>query len=185
MQVESQGVVFQVMATNTGTRPGKDVLIAISATGDLRVRPHRGDYEYYATVEVRRTYLPSPPHPLADMPHITAGALLGSGQGGGHKRDPNGFYCKDGLPADPVNSFSLECAQWRHGAGDKYFTGEIFVNYGDDEVCGALECVIHADNLPDPIRTVLPVRIEVHSASVSVADRARTVDLVNSVGKGS
>ncbi len=170
MQVESEGVAFEIVATNTGTRPGKDVLVAISAMGDFRIRPHRSEWSFYADSR-ERTYLPSPPS-LLDMPSLYAGGLLGSQQIGGERRDPNGFYCKGGLPHDPVDSYALECTQWRHGADEEYFRSEIFVSYTDAEIEGALECVIHAENLSEPISAVLPVRIEVRNASVSVADRA-------------
>ena len=182
MQVESEGVAFEIVATNTGTRPGKDVLVAISAMGDFRIRPHRAEWSFYADSNLERTYLPSPPS-LLDVPSLYAGGLLGSQQSGGERRDPNGFYCKGGLRHDPVDSYALECAQWRHGPSEEYFRSEIFVSYTDAKIEGALKCVIHAENLPDPITTVLPVRIEVRNASVSVADRAW--DLVKSVNSGS
>ena len=53
-------------------------------------------------------------------------------------RDPNAFYYKPGLPSMPQDSFSLECAQWRHGNDAEPFVGEIHVPTDQDEAEGLL-----------------------------------------------
>ena len=65
----------------------------------------------------------------------------------------------------PAASFSLECDQWRHSLDDEYFSGEIFLDQGTDEIRGALECLIHAENLSDPAIKTVPVKITITQAS--------------------
>ena len=92
---------------------------------------------------------------------------------------PHRFYYTPGFPEYPQQAYALESMQWRHHAEKEFFEGEIFAEHGTDEVGEALECTIHADNLPDPIRATVPVRIAVED--VSVWDSASA--LVEGVGK--
>lgn len=93
----------------------------------------------------------------------------------GRQRDPNAFYYKEDRPRLPVQSFSLECEQWRHGLDQESFLGEIFLSDGATEVRGALECTIHAENFSSLIRKTIPVRISVTTAST----HERAQDLVH------
>jgi len=77
------------------------------------------------------------------------------------RRDPNAFFYKPHRPMFPGPEFSLECEQWRHGVEPERFWGEIHFDADRDEIAGALECRIHAENLADVVMLVVPVRISV------------------------
>lgn len=180
--LESGGVPFDIVARNTGTRPGKDVLVAIATSGNLRIRPDSGDDgALYAQLQQGKMSLPSPPDPRTalDLGGTVRALSVPRASDPNIRRDPNTFYYKPGWPESPATSYSLECAQWRHGIGAEYFQGEIFVEHGVREARGTLECTIHADNLPTPVTRVVPVRIKVEN--VSVVDRANA--LVSAIGQ--
>ena len=82
-------------------------------------------------------------------------------------RDPDAFYYKPGRSNNFDESFMLECEQWRHATDEESFDGELYVNGDRGTVSGALECEIHAENLPIPSVSKIPVRITVHRVSVS------------------
>jgi len=87
------------------------------------------------------------------------------------RRDANTFYYKPERPLEPQASFSLECAQWRHGYdGAECFYGQVRFSERDQKLEGALECRIHAENLSDSVVVRVPVRIDV--SRVSVLERA-------------
>ena len=81
-------------------------------------------------------------------------------------RDANSFYYKADRPSIPLDSFSIECEQWRHGDGDEDFVGELHVLSKHADVEGALLCRIHASNLSTPELKTIPVRVAVAYVSV-------------------
>lgn len=177
---------------NEGTRPGNDVLVALTAKGNIQICPpapenENGEEENGAN---QGSGLPSPPTPpkrkwRATLP--TAFSLLQPGKAlqygrrenlpisfldkslplltGQNRRDPNAFYYKPARPSSPVTSFELECEQWRHGMGDKLFYGEVFFNPEATKFVGALECAIHAENLSRPVKKEVKVTITITEAS--------------------
>ena len=186
---------FHFSMTNKGSRPGKDVLVVFTAKGNFKIcpshddeedsekeeespclpvppRPPRGKWKSVSwppTIEQytrRRNIipdsLPSPqvvPNSLLDVPLLDT------------RRDPDTFYYKSGRPEIPVESFSLECEQWRHGIDEEYFDGQIFFDHSTDEVHGAIECTIHAENLSRPVKKTVPIKVIVKR--VGTIDRAR------------
>lgn len=98
--------------------------------------------------------------------------------------DPNGFYYKPERPMLFVESFSLECEQWRHGIGNQYFDGEISFDRNFDNTCGILEFHIHAENLSTPAEHNVSVRIT--TRRVSTRDRGQSLleDLFRRGGLG-
>ena len=86
-------------------------------------------------------------------------------------KDPNAFYYKPERPSRPAPEFSLECAQWRHGLNAETFAGNIHFPENADNIAGALECRIHAENMSETVTTQIPVRIRVkHEATLSAAE---------------
>ncbi len=79
-----------------------------------------------------------------------------------------------------VESFSLECKQWRHGIGDEYFRGQISIDCDTNQICGAIEFQIHAENLSSPAKKVLPIRISIKRVSTRDYAQALIKDLFNS-----
>lgn len=159
---------FCFLVENRGTRPGNNALIYIASKGDFKICPP----------EKRETILrlPSPPKPPQEeeilnklryrdsiLPNLTPSYLPLSTYSNmrENRRDPNSFYYKPKRSVTPVESFCLECEQWRHGTDAEYFVGDIFIDSSLNKISGALECVIHAENLSDPVRIVVPVKIAV------------------------
>ena len=95
-----------------------------------------------------------------------------------NRRDPNGFYYKPERSETPVESFCLECEQWRHGTDAEYFVGDIFVDPNLNKISGALECVIHAENLSNPVKKVVPVKITVEKVNTKDCAGALVNDLL-------
>ena len=80
-------------------------------------------------------------------------------------RDANAFYYKPHRPSTPIDTFSLECAQWRHDDGEEDFVGEIHVRERNDYASGVLRCRIQASNLATSESKTIPVRIKVTHVS--------------------
>ena len=150
---------FCFLVENQGTRPGSNALICIASKGNFKICPP----------QKRKTRLRLPPPPkllqgeealnrLRYPESVTSylPSLLPE-----NRRDPNDFYYKPKRWMMPVESFCLECEQWRHGTDAEYFTGDIFVDPNLSKISGVLECVIHAENLSNPVKKVVPVKITV------------------------
>ena len=200
MLQRQEGPVFRFGATNEGIRPGKNVLVIISSRGDVKIRPPQMEGEYSVANGEMNLQLAEPPaapqgnwesvwgslHAFGKEPHSalslhdrlsTPDMLLGSAD---RTRDPDEFYFKPGRPIEFVESFALECEQWRHGLGEEFFDGEMHVNGDRDEIAGALECEIHAENLSTPNKSIIPVRITVRRVSV----RDYAFELVDALAVG-
>ena len=199
---------FHFAMTNKGSRPGKNVLVIFTAKGNFKICPPHDDDDDSEKKE-EAPCLPVPPRPprgkwepvswgvptigqdtlrnlLSDPPlsslvpprsfvHVpSSNTILDA------LRDPDAFYYKSGRPEIPVESFSLECEQWRHGIDEEYFDGQIFFDHSTDEVRGAIECNIHAENLSAPVKKIVPVKVTVKR--LSTIDHARILikDLQNS-----
>ena len=184
-------VSFVVM--NTGTRPGKDALITIEASGNFRIRPpadETGNKERNRSIE-----LPAPPKPPRGQWLVDPGGFSNAlrsfeaiGTLSVHnplstlhdsvppilhplddlipQRDPNAFYWKPERPIRSQRSISLECAQWRHGTDEECFEAEVYFDTNAKEVSGVLECRIQAENLSDPMVKRIPVRILVRQIGI-------------------
>src|SRR4029453_1203980 len=114
---------FRFLASNIGTRPGKDTVVTVEAHGDFLISPRRKKSEKANQLPPR----PKPPQgkwrnalswsipagllepDFSLSPLLSSSALHSLGQ-----RDPNSFYFKPERPLRPVVAFSYECQQWRH-----------------------------------------------------------------------
>ena len=195
LQQDSRQLVLSFVAINFGTRPAKDVLLQIEAKGAVEVcvpfEDDEKDDEEETVTSLRLSPPPRPPRGRwksapsslrflgANTPNIAS--VLSSARrfpspvtrpvlalpGGplDRRRDPNAFYYKPSRPRDPVESFSLECEQWRHGTGDEYFDVQVSADLSEDNIEGVVECSIHAENLSSPLRLVIPVRIAIKRVS--------------------
>ena len=150
------------VATNNGSRPGKDVLVTLSSVGNFQIHtPH--DEASEASEQ-----FPRPPKPPRGQWNSFAGtrSVIPSALSSEYfqlanlnqDRDRNAFYYKPRRPSEPVESFELECEQWRHSAEVRFFGVGIFVEGDVSEIKGAVRCEIHAENLSFPVRKVIPVR---------------------------
>jgi hypothetical protein len=70
--------------------------------------------------------------------------------------DPEAFYFDKWKRGRPVTKGALTADLWRHRTAEKSFEFDVlFVN--DDEVQGAVECIVHADNLTKPERVIVTI----------------------------
>ena len=178
-----------ISVRNNGSRPGKDVLVTIYAHGNFMIRPLQPEGYGNGPKEVSSGLsLPFPPNPPKERWETDLDML--SRVGGGldvlnrghpldplladpidHRRDPNAFYYKPCRPETPVESYCVECEQWRHGIQAEIFQSELCIINSDREIRGAIECQIHAENLSIPARKVIPVRGTITRVSVrSIAE---------------
>ena len=190
--------LFRIAARNDGARPARDALITFEAKGDFEIRPppYRPEGKRDKDGKQSPIDLPRPPQAPQGKWDTASGiwpgraelaqirALAGHFQNPDRlitpllphinpRTDPNEFYFKPSRPMMPGRQFSLECAQWRHGVEAETFTGEIYLDDGQEEIGAALECRIHAENLADPATHTVPVRIEVQR--VSTTDTAKSL----------
>lgn len=177
-------IVLRFAVQNNGSRPGKDVLVSISAHGNFMIRPlqleHDGDGLKDSSAGLS---LPLPPEPPKERWKTTLEMLSASAEGLdaltrfpgpeavlpetiAPRRDPNALYYKPDRPEGPVRSYCLECEQWRHGLEAEVFESEMCLISSDREISGAIECLIHAGNLSMPVRKVIPVRGTITRVSV-------------------
>ena len=193
---------FCFVATNEGTRPGRDTLVDITARGNFKICPLQMEEEERYT-EPSLQSPPKPPRvqwmdrplihrplidiatnsitPIAPLKDLSTYHRLMSPIANRHfQGDPNTFYYKPDKPTIPVESFSLECKQWRHGIGDEYFREQISLDGDTNQICGAVEFQIHAENLSSPVKKVLPIRILIKRVSTRDYAQALIEDLFNS-----
>ena len=159
---------FRFVAENKGTRPGKNVLVAIASKGNFKILPPCDDEG--VSREEEGAILPLPPKPPhgqwknifspfsgISKPDALSPLLLKKE----NRRDQNAFYYTPNRPRKPIKLFRLECELWRHETDAKGFYGEIVVDRNHNEINGVLECVIHAENLSSPVKQVVEVRVTV------------------------
>lgn len=182
---KNQTFSFKFIAQNKGTRPGKDILIEIIARGNIKVsRPRYRPQE--ESEEADKQLFPSPPDPptghwehqfrsldqrvkfpeIPDMSRLLgnldtlANPLPVGPISSQERRDPNAFYYKDPVPDQPTERFTLECEQWRHKSDSECFEFELYAD-PNSPINGAVEFVIHAENLSSPEHLLVPVRGQV------------------------
>ena len=176
---------FSFLLQNHGTRPAKDCLVTVEAQGDLLIKPppeETGDDQDSNQAPT----LPKPPTPPRG--HWTSSRPLRATVVANHdslaerigelfqpsapkSQHPNHFYYEHSTLDEPASSFSLACAQWRHRDGWEPFEGELYFRGEFKDTNGALVLRVHAENLPVPIETVVPVRIKVRPRSAFEAAR--------------
>ena len=188
---------------NTGTRPGKSARVEFRATGGISVRPPpwQPEWEEDESEQVRQNQLRFPAPPKKPRVQRTIGSLLephltqGLGQmvrgigapdlmdnyvhpplvSGRTERDSDAFYYTPDRPSEPVQSFALECELWRHGIGSASFEVEIHASSESGSVSGQIECIVHCENLTEPVQFRVPVTIEVTAESTK-SEANRIID---------
>ena len=192
---------------NTGTRPGKSARVDFRASGGISVRPPPWQPEWEEGESERerqsRLQLPTPPKKpqlqwtIGDLldPHLTYGPgqmanafiapdlvdnfVVPALRSGRAERDSDTFYYTPDRPSEPTQSFALECELWRHGTEPERFEVEILARGKSGPVSGQIECVVHCENLTEPIRFRVPVTIEVAAESTK-SEANRIIDSLGS-----
>lgn len=192
---------------NTGTRPGKSARVEFRATRGISVRPPpwQPEWEEDESERVRQNRLRFPAPPKKPRVQRTIGALLephlaqGLGQmvrgisapdlmdnyvhpplvSGRTERDSDAFYYTPDRPSEPSQEFALECQLWRHGIGPTSFEVEIHTSGESGSVSGQIECIVHCENLTEPVQLRVPVTIEV-TAEGTKSEANRIIDSLGS-----
>ena len=208
LQFEDGQPIFTFAAYNEGTRPGANALVQITACGNFRIcPPPEQEDETEQPMEIVLRLPPTPPKGRWDLvsPQLErfnnlmslrmgvlgrfSGRVPGISESGMFSlstsplllfRDPNEFDYKRDIPTGPVKSFALECEQWRHQTGPKYFAGRIFPDHGTDEIRGALRCEAHAQNLSAPVHQTIPVRITIKKVNTKEYAKDLVQNLIDS-----
>ena len=82
-------------------------------------------------------------------------------------REPDAFYWKAGSrPTHPRPATELTCEQWRHRSDPKSFEFEIISQLDLEGHEGALHVDIHASNLTDPVKKVIPIRVAIEIGDI-------------------
>ena len=176
LQIEAGEPEFTFGISNVGNCPGNSALVNIEAKGSLEIYVE----EYIPETESPHSKgpaLPTPPTPpfgrwssyehelrrsmglsnlLRDPFRVPSMLPLAD-----KCRDPNAFYYKPSRPTTPGDSITLECEQWRHSTGTEHFSGLIPIASTAEEIRGALICQVHAENLSEPIKKLISVRITI------------------------
>lgn len=80
-------------------------------------------------------------------------------------REDDAFYYKSGRPSEPVSQYALECALWRHQSPTEIFDLTLHTDMAPADISGGVEVTVQACNLSDNFTKLLPVCIEIQSAS--------------------
>lgn len=185
---------FVFIVKNTGVVPARDALVTLTAKGEFEIKPPPYQKEDGEPVDAASPLLPPAPIPpkgawrlvspvrsmmdVVGRMHSPFGGLdpyqhvrIPTGSG---KEDPNDFYYKGGRANDPVASFQLRCAQWRHGQ-DEGFEFEIYPEMREGQIEGAVILRVEAENLPEPYEKAVPVRIT-RAATSTLEEAQRLVE---------
>lgn len=159
---------------NSGIVPVKHLVIEITARGNIEIAPpSSGEDEEQNDIPEA----PQPPNPprgkwvsAFDRGFSGIGSLLAQPMFDPirdrdfdfptpHQRDRNGFYWKDGRPSDFSKEWILECDEFRHRVEPRHFALALRSTTLDKNVGGALEVLVTGENLPEPCRLTIPVRL--------------------------
>ncbi|MDP8255554.1 MAG: PIN domain-containing protein [Candidatus Alcyoniella australis] len=192
---QSKPPVFCFSARNTGTRPARDSLVTILAKGKKfsimpSARSNNGDDEEVAR-EQNNLELPLPPCAPRGIWRMTRAngikAIRPLYQLRSALRQPlhdrNAFYYKTERDTNSRSSFRLECEQWRHEDVDEKFEGEFCIDEDVNEVCGALEFRIQAENLSTTASMCVPVYIRITRPSAYESAEKLVSRLIEKAGR--
>ena len=207
LEKKSDPVFFSFSSRNEGSRPGKDALVTITAQGNFLIRPPQTEddekEDEAQDASEHDLSFPSPPKspkgklkrnsdflaldefnkiygrivPMVNAIQHSPYQQIPLLEPANRRRDPNAFYYKPNRFMEPSEAFSLECEQWRHGLNAEFFEGELCFERDAEEIRGALECRIHAENLTIPVKKLIRVRGKPKPFDVRSFARRMTEDL--------
>lgn len=93
--------------------------------------------------------------------------------------EPDAFYWRD-TPSDvPAPTLKLQCKHWRHNVKLEEFGGLIAFDPKEARIKGAVEFEIHAENLSEPIKKKIKVRISKQTSEVTECANRLVDDLIH------
>jgi hypothetical protein len=90
-------------------------------------------------------------------------------------RDRHAFYWKRGKPSQLADTWALECGEFRHQVHAESLEVSLFFPRGATGTNAGVQCTVTASNLVEPLRQVIPVRIE----QVGGDAEAKCLSLIN------
>ena len=154
--------LLSVKISNNGNVPAENVIVIFNALGDIYFNLPSRDENQDKDIDD----FPRPPKPPEGywqryslfnsigssqlIPHIepiSSDLLIPK------RRDRNAFYWKDSKLTIPTKTWKFECDEFRHKIAPKIFEVEInFMPIKNENSKCAIECLISATNLPQPIK---------------------------------
>ena len=192
--VDPGGVIVEI--ANIGSRPGRDALIEIEARGEfkLRVPPSSeddddpealkpppappvpptgqwvtarisddGSVREIGSVQAMMRGLQDLHAPFSANRFLPHNFLDISGP---TPRDPHSFCYKPDRPTFQTDTVVLECPQWRHSTGPEAFYVEIVFSSDSNEIDGAIDVRVHAENLTKIVSRCIPIQATRNEKSV-------------------
>jgi hypothetical protein len=164
---------------NIGTKTARSVQIDFAATPGFLLRPHSKNRKPDDKAEFRDLNLPRRPQPpegkyidpLASWTEVMRGipGILSHEAAGPamniasflqpEPHDPTAFYYRDGKSNIFGQTVSLTCEHFRHRLETEDFAFEIQWQPEVRSKGGVIRCRVSAENLPEPIEYVLPIRM--------------------------
>lgn len=159
--------VIRFRGENRGSRPAENVLVEMVANGHFGVGRHEPLEPAQLEKEIERTLPPPPAAPSGGLIGRLAGfhnLLSARGRDfdlpslvAGRRDDPDAFYFKGDYQA-PVERLVREAGRWRHGVEPRMFPC-VIQPMQDDSASGSVEFCIHASNMTEPFKLVVPIKI--------------------------
>lgn len=176
------GVSFAIL--NSGSMPAENILIEFKTVGGLIFLPQPDDEN---DIPVSKTIFPSPPsppkgkwtkknssimelvndlqrnRPFSFVPKINNPSLFTSFP---KPKDRNVFYWKNGEPSEPATVWSFECIEFLHKVDPEIFYMKVLISQEKEIRNCAIKCLITASNLPEPVRKILPIKVQHKTESI-------------------
>lgn len=186
-----------VRITNEGSVPAENTTVEFQALGGIALAPPSDSGEEVVQEEIawRLPPCPAPPEGRWTRKKSSAELLVESLQrshgltgwsgrdyvgltrpelfGGHQRRDRHAFYWRTKRPVENELGRSFECDEFRHKDIPEEFELVVVAPEEQDSGAAALECKVHARNLPEPCRAVFPILLEyAYGSTLSYAQKA-------------
>ena len=169
---------MSVKISNNGSMPAENIIIVFKALGDIYFAPPSHDDNQ--DKEADELIFPSPPRPPEGRWVVQENSILDSIERlnqltrvnitpisplkgfpiAPKQRDRNAFYWKDGRPTVPTKTWIFECDEFRHKIEPEIFNVKIlFVPNKKGNTKCAVECLISAKNLPEPVKHYINLNV--------------------------
>lgn len=188
LQRQAATFAVEMSLLNLGTVPANNLLFRISVSEGFLILPPEDE-----SGDDDPTAIPPPPappvspkgrweftHPLGDafrtlgmgVPQMPASFISPALNWPSSTHDPYHFYWRPHKPVGYESTWELECDEFRHQAEPEVFAFHILApGNGFAPLGGTIEVCASAANLPEPLRTTIPILV--HIAQGDTAARAR------------
>jgi hypothetical protein len=177
-----------VQIENIGSRPADDALVIFEVQGNVFLRPpkrHEDEEKEQDDCHEELKLSPAPRAPMGEWKRIEpfsvgrsfANLLRTEPAWASNvlmkplphdvfsRRDPNGFYLKEGWRGLPSKHIEYECAQWRHAQSAEDFEFDVLCPLKPGTYLASVRVEVHASNLTHPEVARLSIELSVEDSS--------------------